>query len=100
MEMKHWWTLHNEVEREGCTKEEVEDLTGRIPLFLKECVVKGEDGKDKIKLNNTFFQNVYSEVIEFEMGLQEDYKKSLDRYVYYNRSSHITLPTSLGTLSI
>jgi hypothetical protein len=69
--MAHWWAWHGDIELGGCDKDEVEYLTGRIPLFLKECIVKGEDEKDKIKLDdNPFFQNVYEEVISYEQALQ------------------------------
>src|SRR5579871_1802293 len=101
--MKYWWAWNHEIELGDYTKTNVEDLTGCIPLFLKNCVVKGENDKKKIKLDdNTFFSDVYTQVIAYEQELQErcESYKSLNRYVYYNRSTHITLLTSLDILTI
>jgi hypothetical protein len=102
--MTRWWEWNHEVELGGHDQNDVEDFTGRIPLFLKECVVKGEkDEKGKIILeNNPFFNDVYLQVITFETELQADCAgiKTLNRYVYYNRSTHITSLTSLDTLAI
>jgi hypothetical protein len=44
--MNHWWRRREMVKLGDYTKEEVEDFTGRIPLFLEKCVVG-----DKIDLN-------------------------------------------------
>lgn len=102
--MKHWWAWNHEIELGDYTKNNVEDLTGCIPLFLKNCVVEGEkDEKKKIKLDdNTFFSDIYTQVIAYEQELQERCAshKSLNRYVYYNRSTHITSLTSLDILTI
>jgi len=96
--MKHWWAWNHEIELGDYTKNNIEDLTGCIPLFLKNCVVKGEkDEKKKIKLDdNTFFNDIYSQVIAYERELQGrcTLHQSLNRYVYYNRSTHITSLTS------
>jgi hypothetical protein len=49
-EMEQWWRRHENVMegnmvRGGSTKNQVEDITGGIPLFLDNCVLKDEKGQ-------------------------------------------------------
>ena len=101
--MKYWWAWNHEIELGDYTKNNVEDLTSCIPLFLKNCVVKGEKDKKKIKLDdNKFFSDIYSQVMVYEQELRRrcTSHESLNRYVYYNRSTYITSLTSLVILTI
>ena len=88
--MKCWWAKHD-LDLGDDTKKEVEDLTGCIPLFLKNCIVKGEKGKeDKIDLETQFFRNVFEEVSQFEINLQAEYKMEEDKLRQYVA---VVLPT-------
>jgi hypothetical protein len=40
--MEQWWKRNRDVALRDCTKAEVEDFTGRIPLLLNMCVVNGK----------------------------------------------------------
>jgi hypothetical protein len=68
-EMENWWGRHKdlmngEIVQGGYTKNEIEDFTGCIPLFLDYSVIKYEmDGRiqKKIDLNQDFFQDIYSD---------------------------------------
>ena len=51
------------------TRDEVEDFTGCIPLFLENCVVDG-----KIDLAAKFFINIDSQARAFEREIQETYR--------------------------
>src|SRR5947208_958420 len=62
--MDHWWKRRKEVKRGDYTKEEVEDLTGRIPLLLENCVVGNE-----IDLENKF-NEIYTQAVAFEQDIQ------------------------------
>ena len=71
--MNCWWERNAEVDLGDHTKKKVEDFTGCIPLFLKNCVMKGEKGeKDKINLETQFFCQVFDEAAEFEKNLQTE----------------------------
>jgi hypothetical protein len=68
--MKHWWERYNglidgDIVRGGFTKDEIEDFTGRIPLFLDRCVVDG-----KVDLNITFFEDIYEQAIRHEQEIK------------------------------
>jgi hypothetical protein len=65
--MQQWWDRNEKLIPESYTKDEVkdfkskvEDLTGSIPLLLKECVVNG-----KIDLSANALQNVATQVRTF-----------------------------------
>ena len=66
-EMDHWWKRREEVDRGDYTKDEVEDLTGRIPLLLENCLLGG-----KINLKAHFFTEICLQVTEFEKGIQSN----------------------------
>jgi hypothetical protein len=75
--MNHWWTWR-QVKLGNYTKDEVEDFTGCIPLFLDKCVEDNE-----INLEHDFFIIVYKEASTFERGLQTKCGKepaTLNRY--------------------
>jgi len=40
--MKCWWNRHSNLTLEGVSKEDVEELTGCIPLLLNQCVASGK----------------------------------------------------------
>jgi len=86
--MKHWWARKHDIKRGD--KKRVEYITGCIPLFLKNCIVKGENGKDKISLETQFFRNVFQEVSQFEINLQAEYKRDEDKLRQYVA---VVLPT-------
>jgi hypothetical protein len=77
MEMNHWWA-RSQVKLGNYTKDEVEDFTGCIPLFLDKCI-KG----DEVNLEHDFYTEVSSEACTFEQDLQAKCGKqsaTLDRY--------------------
>jgi hypothetical protein len=41
-EMAQWWKQHDNIDRGGYAEDEVEDVTGCIPLLLDKCVVDGK----------------------------------------------------------
>jgi hypothetical protein len=41
-EAEQWWKRHSQVDLRGHCKEEIEDLTGGIPLHLDQCVANGK----------------------------------------------------------
>jgi hypothetical protein len=64
---KHWWDRNEKLIPESYTKDKVkgfkskvEDLTGSIPLLLKECVVN-----EKIDLSANALKNVATQVQMF-----------------------------------
>ena len=63
--MDHWWKRREKVKRGDYTEAEVEDLTGRIPLLLENCVVGNE-----IDLENKFFNEIYTQAVAFEQDIQ------------------------------
>jgi hypothetical protein len=73
--MEYWWKWNHQVELGEYTCEEVEGFTGRIPFFLKHCIQKGKDGKERINLENRFFYNAFHEAAGFECQLQAKWSK-------------------------
>ena len=67
--MDHWWA-RQEVDPDSDKKLEVEDFTGRIPLFLDKCVVDG-----KINLTTQFFRDIDQQAALFEWRIQKTYSK-------------------------
>jgi hypothetical protein len=72
--MQQWWNRNEELIPQGYSKDEakafksrVEDLTGSIPLLLKECVVKG-----KIDLSAKVLEDVTTQVQRFMTRVKED----------------------------
>jgi hypothetical protein len=72
--MKQWWSRNEKLIPESYTKDEVkdfkskvEDLTGSIPLLLRECVVNG-----KIDLSADILRNVANQVQTFMRRLKLD----------------------------
>ncbi|KIX08518.1 uncharacterized protein Z518_03174 [Rhinocladiella mackenziei CBS 650.93] len=41
MEMEQWWKQHEDIRMGGYSRNQVEDVTGCIPLLLNRCVVNG-----------------------------------------------------------
>jgi hypothetical protein len=79
--MNQWWERRKEVELGDYTKDEVEDFTGCIPLFLEKCVVQLVRG-EKIKLDTEFFADVDSQARAFEREIQNRCSQSqLREYV-------------------
>ena len=41
-EVEEWWKEHPDIDLDGYTREEVEDITGSIPLLLDSCIEEGK----------------------------------------------------------
>ena len=80
--MACWWVWNHQVDLGAHTREEVEDFTGCIPLFLKKCVVKDGE-KDKINLKTKFFGQIFAEATAFEMNLQDECRKNTGKLRQY-----------------
>src|SRR5438552_12226224 len=87
--MEQWWkrnkdVMEGDVVRGGYTKNEIEDFTGKIPLFLDYCVVKDEKGQPfMIDLGTNFFLEIYKQALTFEQQIKskcKDNRIDLDRY--------------------
>jgi len=67
--MEQWWKRIGEVDLGALTKEEIQDLTGCIPLFLGKCVVQLAQGQ-RIKLNTEFCADIESQARAREQEIQ------------------------------
>ena len=63
--MKQWWRQKSNIDLGSCTHNEVEDLTGCIPLLLNSCVVNG-----KIDLSAEALHNISVQVQEFMIEIK------------------------------
>ena len=78
--MEQWWKWHQDivegdVVRGGCTKKDIEDLTGKIPLLLDNSVVKDEKGQPfTIDLGTEFFLRIYDQALTFERQIRSKCK--------------------------
>jgi hypothetical protein len=78
--MQQWWDRNEKLIPESYTKDEVkafkskvEDLTGSIPLLLKECVVNGT-----IDLSADALKNVATQVRTFIKRIKRDANTTTD----------------------
>ena len=58
--MHQWWERHSDVDMGGYDRDQVEDVTGCIPLLLDKCAV----GK-KIDLNVAYLRDIYHKAADF-----------------------------------
>ncbi|KAK2756819.1 hypothetical protein FQN54_005265 [Arachnomyces sp. PD_36] len=66
-EMDIWWDFHANIDLGGCSRAQVEDLTGRIPLLLDSCVAEGV-----MNLNSQEIQGVVGESCKFALKMKRD----------------------------
>ena len=57
--MKYWWEKHNDIKWGQYDKEEVEDITGRIPLLLVNCI------SEEKEIDLRFTQAIWDEILAF-----------------------------------
>ena len=75
--MEHWWRRHENVMegdmiRGGYTKDQIEDITGKIPLFLDNCVLKDEKGELFMSLKTPVLDETYEQAWRFEQRIQAE----------------------------
>jgi len=58
--MDQWWIRHSDIDMGGYNRNQVEDVTGCIPLLLDKCAV----GK-KIDLNVADLRDIYNKAVGF-----------------------------------
>jgi len=87
--MEQWWernkgVMEDDVVRGGYTKEDIEDLTGKIPLLLDKSVVKDEKGQPfAINLGTEYFAGIYDQALTFEYQIRskcKDNRMDLEMY--------------------
>jgi hypothetical protein len=71
-EMEQWWQQNSNVDLGSYTRNEVEDLTGRMPLLLNGCVVNG-----KIDMSADALMNVFSQVRQFMATMEATQNEKL-----------------------
>jgi hypothetical protein len=81
--MEQWWernkdVMEDGVVRGGYTKNDIEDLTGKIPLLLENSVVKDEKGQPfAINLGTKFFRGIYEQALSFEQQIRSKCENKL-----------------------
>ena len=86
--MKHWWkrnegVIQGDGVRGGYTKNQIEDITGKIPLLLGYCVVKDENDQPfSINLGTAFFKEIYEQAKKFERQIKLRCKERGDLETY------------------
>ena len=79
-EMEQWWErnkilVDGNTIQGGYTKNEIEYVTGKIPLLLDNCVVKDNGQPIKINMSNKFFIEVYKQALAFEQNIKKKIQK-------------------------
>jgi hypothetical protein len=74
--MKEWWK-RIKADLGKYTKDEIEDLTGCIPLLLKSCIV---DGKFNLEVGE--MKQVWDDVAKFAVKIAERNNSDRDQYMY------------------
>ena len=77
--MQQWWDRNEklipEKDEVNCFKSKVEDLTGSIPLLLKECVVN-----EKIDLSADALEDVVTQVQTFMQRIKNEAKTTSNEW--------------------
>jgi len=80
--MQQWWDRNDKLIPEGYNEDEandfkskVEDLTGKIPLLLKECVVN-----EKIDLSADALEDVVTQVQTFMQRIKNEAKTTSNEW--------------------
>jgi hypothetical protein len=85
MEMEQWWrrnknVMEGDMVRGGYTKDQIEDITGGIPLFLDSCLLKDEKG-DKgqlfMSLDTAFLTETYGQAWMYEEKIRSKFKNNM-----------------------
>ena len=95
-EMEQWWKrniglVDGDIVRGGYTKNEIEDFTGCIPLFLESCVVDG-----KVDLHAEAIESVWDQVTMFISKV----KKNENNQSWEEYAAAIEFKTSLTSIDI
>lgn len=61
VEMQEWWRRHKDLDLGGYTKEEIEDLTGCVPLLLS----KVSEGGTKVEVKVPMLAEVAQQAQQF-----------------------------------
>ncbi|KIW99565.1 uncharacterized protein Z518_11304 [Rhinocladiella mackenziei CBS 650.93] len=77
-EMHQWWERHKDLEMEDCDPEKFEDITGRIPLLLDNCVVTG-----KINLKRSELRDIRNQSVGFVQDVRRITKEDNDTWKWY-----------------
>jgi hypothetical protein len=82
MEMDEWWKRHSDtnIEMTDDEKSDFEDITGRIPLLLEQCMVNGE-----IDLTADYLREIYDKAAGFARRVRDGKIKTLSRWQWYIR---------------
>ena len=84
--------------RGGYTKDQIEDITGGVPLFLDNCVLKDEKGRLFMSLNTPLLSETYAQAWRYERRIRSECgKNTIDLNLYATRS-RFTSTTSLTSL--
>jgi hypothetical protein len=76
--MHQWWERHKGVTMKDYSRDEIEDITGCIPLLLDKCVVEG-----KIDLTVPELRNIYNKSAGFVQRIRDITKKSNFKWQWY-----------------
>jgi len=92
--MKCWWSLHSHSNLGGYCEEEIEELTGRVPLFLNDCVVDGEINLSPLKAVADRARMFTSKIREITNAANN--QTHWDMYVHFIQISMMELTVFLG----
>ena len=76
--MHQWWERHKGLATKDYSRNEVEDITGRIPLLLDNCVVEG-----KIDLTVPELRDIYNKSVGFVQRIRDITKGSDLKWEWY-----------------
>ena len=82
MEMEQWWrrnknVMEGDTVRGGYTKDRIEDITGGIPLFLDNSLLKDEKGRLFMSLDTAFLTETYGQAWIYEEKIRSEFKNNM-----------------------
>jgi hypothetical protein len=80
MEMDEWWKRHSDIDMTDDERSNFEDVTGRIPLLLDKCVVRG-----KIDLTVAALRVIYHKAVGFVQQMRASRKTDQFSWDWYVR---------------
>jgi hypothetical protein len=75
--------MEGDMVRGGYTKDQIEDITGRIPLFLDNCLLKDEKGRLFMSLDIAFLTETYRQAWMYEEQIRSEFKNNMAKSNLY-----------------
>jgi hypothetical protein len=78
--MDQWWKRHSSIDIPDDDRSDFEDITGRIPLLLDNCMING-----KVNLTADYWHEIYGKASSFVQQVRDKEMRHPSRWKWYVR---------------